>query len=186
MSVNLSSHASATFAARERFSGFSLVELVVTLAVAAIIAAVAMPSFESMLNSSRLRGASEELTSVMLLARSEAVRRNAPVTVCGSSDGTTCNGSTNWARWIVIGRDNAASAGGSEVIDVIRDNALPGGVQLTGPAAGIRFNPSGRTRGQETLTACLPTTKPAENQRVMTVMISGNARTTKADGGGAC
>jgi type IV fimbrial biogenesis protein FimT len=166
--------------------GFTLIELVVALAVVAILAAVGLPAMQQMLNAYRLNSQAEELASTFQLARSEALRRATPVTVCGSSDGSTCANSTNWTRVVIRGRDNAASAGGTEQIDVIRDVTLPEGLRLSGPAGGVIFNPSGLINAELSVTACIPTTRPALNRRVVTIMISGAARTSRTNGGGTC
>lgn len=161
--------------------GFTLIELMVTVAVMSILAAIAAPSMIGLLNANRLAGMNDELAASLQLARSEAVRRSAPVTVCNSADGSTCSPSTSWTRWIVIGEDNATGT-----IDVIRDNEVTGSVEISGPNAGIVFSSSGLIRAEETLTVCIPTDHPAENQRVMTVMISGNIHSEKESGGGVC
>ncbi|WP_279512678.1 GspH/FimT family pseudopilin [Luteimonas aestuarii] len=162
-------------------TGFTLIELMVTVAVVGILAMVAVPAMTSLVNGNRLAGMTGEVTSSLQLARSEAIRRNARVTICGSTDGTTCGGGGDWSRWIVTGRDNTTG-----VVEVIRDNAAPGSVQISGPAGGIEFRPSGLIDGEEQLTVCVPTDSPEQNQRVITVMISGNLFTNRNNGGGAC
>lgn len=153
--------------------GFTLVELMVTVAIVGIVALIAVPGMQGLVNNSRSAGMAGEMTASLQLARSEAIRRNSPVTVCGTADGTTCAAGTSWVRWIVIGRDNAAGT-----IDVIRDNTVPGSVQLSGPANGVQFNPSGLINAQATLTVCVPNVNP----RVITVLISGNSVTENETG----
>lgn len=77
--------------------GFTLIELMVTIAVAAVVLSIVVPSFGSMIDRSRLRNAAEQLRSDLAVARSEALRRGRPVVVSftRSGDGATwCYGMT--------------------------------------------------------------------------------------------
>ena len=161
--------------------GFTVVELMVVVAVMAILAAIAAPSMTGLINANRLSGQAGELTTTMQIARSEAVRRNSRVTVCPSSDGSTCTSSTSWTRWIVLGAANI-----TDTAEVIRDNTPAPSVQVSGPAAGIVFRPSGLIDAQTTVTACMPTTDPVQNRHIVTVMISGSTSIAKTNGGGTC
>lgn len=181
MPVILQSCASALGTRRRGARGFTLIELMVTVVVIGVLAVVAAPAMTALVNNSRINGQTEELVTALQLARTEAVRRNARVTLCPSTDGSTCAASTSWARWIVHGMDTTAG-----VDDVIRDSSASASVQVSGPAAGIVFKPSGLIDSQQSLNVCMPTTKPADNQRALTVMISGVVSVSKANGSGAC
>lgn len=165
----------------KRSRGFTLVELMVTVSIIAIVAAVALPSMGWMASAARLDGQADEMVTTMQMARAEAVRRNARMTVCGTTDGTTCASGTTWTRWIIRGRDNV-----SGTTDVIRDTTASGDVQVKGPATGIVFRPSGIIDASQTVTVCIPTSLPPENRRVLTVMVSGVVTKTLVNGGGAC
>lgn len=164
-----------------RPSGFTLIELAVTVAVIGILATIAMPNMTALINRSRLTSQASEVVSALQLARAEAIRRNARVTVCRSTNGITCDSGTDWAHWIIVGRDNATGAD-----DVIRDSTTNASQQISGPAAGIVFKPSGLIDAQATVTVCMPTTRPADNQRELTVMISGIVSMKNVDGSGVC
>ena len=93
-----------------RSGGFSLLELMITVAVAAILMALAVPSFTSLINNNRLTSGSNALVTAMHHARSEAVRRNARVTLCASADGATCAGTGNWQGWVTLVTTGAGAA----------------------------------------------------------------------------
>jgi len=86
-------------------SGFTLIEMIVTVSIVAILSSIAAPSFRGMLENNRATVEANELVSGLLLARSEALKRRNNVTLCTSIDQTTCagNGETNFAKgWIVF------------------------------------------------------------------------------------
>lgn len=85
-------------------AGFTLLELVITVAVLAVALGIAIPSFQGITNRNRLTGVANELLAAVQLTRMEAIRRNARVTLCPSSDGSTCSGA-NWMRSIVLAPD---------------------------------------------------------------------------------
>jgi type IV fimbrial biogenesis protein FimT len=142
----------------------------VTVAVIGVLAVVAVPAMTSLVNANRLNGAAGELQVAVQLARSEAVRRNVPVTVCASSDGTTCNGATAWTRWIVRGRD----PGTVSTIDIMRDETPAGGVELTGPVTGVVYRPSGLIDSAQQVEVDM-----AGNQRYVCMQVSGLATISK-------
>ena len=90
---------------KKHSSGFTLIELIVTVSIVAILSSIAAPSFRSMLESNKASVAANEMVSVLLLARSEALKRRNNVTVCTSIDQTTCAGNSekDFSKgWIVF------------------------------------------------------------------------------------
>jgi len=164
-----------------RVRGFTLIELMVTIAVLALLVAVATPAMMSLVNSNRISSSAGELTAALQLARAEAIRRSATVTVCGSADGVACTNGAGWADWIVLGTNNMNAQ-----TDVIRGGSIGDNLRVSGPAAGVVFGSAGTITAQANLTVCMPTDKPADNQRVLTVMLSGAVLTARNNGGGAC
>jgi len=131
-------------------SGFSLLELMVALAVGSIILVVGVPSFKGMLDNQRMTTATNELVMSLNLAKSEAIKRVKYVSVCKSSNGVSCTlAGTSWADgWIVFANAAVANLGsidaGDEVIRVYP--ALHD--QLTATPIGtidgfLSFRPSG-------------------------------------------
>lgn len=86
----------------KRNAGFTLYELMVTLAVASVITSFAVPAFQSIVQNNRAVTHTNDLITAMNLGRSEATRRSAGIELCASSDGASCNNSTDWSSgWIV-------------------------------------------------------------------------------------
>jgi type IV fimbrial biogenesis protein FimT len=81
-------------------SGFTLIELLVTLSIVVILATVAVPNMQQFMTSNRLAGITTEYMGAFNLARSEAIKRALPVTICRSTDNINCNG-TNWSGGMI-------------------------------------------------------------------------------------
>lgn len=76
-----------------KMNGFSLIELIVTLAVIGVLATLAMSSYQEMIQNNRIRTAAESIQNGIQLARGEAVKRNATVQFDlrgADSDWTVC------------------------------------------------------------------------------------------------
>ncbi|ADC70730.1 hypothetical protein TK90_0215 [Thioalkalivibrio sp. K90mix] len=82
--------------------GLTLVELMVTLAVFAVLIGIAAPAFGKLVEQNRVTSATNSFLTTLHLARSEAVRRGSPVTLCTSQDGATCSPGSDWdGGWIL-------------------------------------------------------------------------------------
>jgi type IV fimbrial biogenesis protein FimT len=146
--------------------GLTLLELLVVLAVGAIIMSVGVPGFRNLIADSRVRTATNDLISSAVLARSEAIKRVKYVTLCRSSNGRNCNGrAADWnVGWIVFANATPDRLGrldgDDELIRVYP--ALPDGISIesSGTFDGfVAFRPTGTagTSGRNqrgTLTIC--------------------------------
>jgi type IV fimbrial biogenesis protein FimT len=91
-----------------RHQGFSLLELIVTLVVLSIIVGIAVPNFGRMIVRSRITAAANQLSAGVQTARMLAIRSNARVEMCPSTDGATCTGS-DWRRFIIVVQKGGAA-----------------------------------------------------------------------------
>lgn len=115
----------------QRTRGFTLVELMVTIGVAAILIGLAVPGFENLARDSYMTTAANDLVGTLQLARSEAIKRHLPVTVCHSADTNanppSCGGDGWQDGWFafVDGSDanpdpNGVLDGGEQVLHIGR------------------------------------------------------------------
>src|ERR1700722_11134278 len=77
-------------------SGFTMIELLMTIAVASILLVLAVPSFRYVTNSNRIAAEINGLLGDLQFARGEAIKEGRTVTVCVSTNGTSCTGTPNW------------------------------------------------------------------------------------------
>ena len=84
-------------------NGLTLIEMMVTLAVAIILVAVGIPAFRSITANNRAVAQSNALVTALNLSRGEAVKRGAPVTICRAANGACDDESNDWASgWLVF------------------------------------------------------------------------------------
>ncbi len=131
--------------------GFSLIELMVTLVIVAIIALIGMPSFNGAIRNSRLTTGINELVTSLNVARSEAIKRNHSITVRKNDD---LPWEAGWNIFVDMNSDGTldgagdadACAAGNDCILKIQE-ALPSGYTLrpnnTAFSNYIRYKPSG-------------------------------------------
>jgi type IV fimbrial biogenesis protein FimT len=128
-------------------SGFTLIEMLTVVAVLTILVTIGIPNFRTLIQNNRATSQANELLTMLQYARSEALKRGRPVSVCRSNNGTTCGGT--WAEgWIAYVDGNAPGATGTAVAEVLRvwQGVGHGTAVVTTnmPAANfLRFLPSG-------------------------------------------
>jgi type IV fimbrial biogenesis protein FimT len=90
-----------------RLSGYTMIELIVTVMVASVLLSVAVPTFFWVTNSNRIAAEINGLLGDLQFARGEAIKEGVNVTVCVSANGTTCAGTNTWqSGWIVFSSSN--------------------------------------------------------------------------------
>ncbi len=127
-----------------RAAGFSLLELMVTLTVIAIVVGLATPSFRNFTRSTRVTSLNNDFVTALNLARSESVRRSVPVTVCPSADGATCGQATDWVSGWIVFQDPTASAVIATSDDIVQKwSQSDQSVQVSTKSTYVRYKPTG-------------------------------------------
>ncbi|MCK4864139.1 MAG: GspH/FimT family pseudopilin [Gammaproteobacteria bacterium] len=173
----------------KNIQGFTLIELIVTMAVVSIVLLTGIPALNDMTNNNRLVAQINSIAGSVALARSEAIKTGTVVTVCASSDSNTCNVTTWKSGWIVftdVDKDAVFDSGVDKKIQI--QDALNGGTTLTlsgndSSSGGIyQFLPDGSSRDRDisgstvgTFTLCPPAgTLTATQQKVKAKAININ------------
>lgn len=170
-----------------RHAGFTMIELMITVSVASVLLAVAIPSFNQMIVSSRLTSQSNEMVAALNLARSEAIKRNANVTVCRSATGaTTCAGAAGvWQNWIIrtaagaVVREGTVNTFGGTLVmrsTLVTDQVVFGPDGLARTGAGLVAD--------HTITVCSSRRIDGNVRRV--VLGAGSRMSTQADNATTC
>lgn len=119
--------------------GFTAIELLVTIAIAAILVSLALPDLRVFIQNNRLKTEASELYAALNFARTEAKANAAQVSLCVSSNQTSCTGATwnlGWLVWVDSNGNDAVNAGER----ILRARAAPdNGIVVTGSATIIRF-----------------------------------------------
>ena len=135
---------------KRRSAGFTVIELMIVVSVMAVIAVVAVPTVGNVIANTRITTQVNEMASSLHLARSEAIKRSTNMTLCKSSNGSSCTNSGNWAQgWIVFtDTDGDGVVDTGETIVRVEDQAAAGS-SITGTANvqnRVTFNNRGFAR----------------------------------------
>ncbi len=169
-------------------AGYSLVELLVVTALAAVLSMLAIPPMTEMINSQRSIALASAFLSSLNLARAEAIKRNGRAVLCKSADGLTCADSGGWEQgWIVFhDADNDAALDDAEQV-IERYAGGADGLTLSGnaPVANyVSFSASGSAKlvsgafQAGTFTLC-PLSSSQSDIRQLVLSSTGRARSKK-------
>ncbi len=170
-----------------RDAGFTLLELLITMSIAAILLTIAIPSFRYITNSNRISGEVNGLLGDLQFARAEAVKEGRTVTVCISSDGLSCTGSTAWqGGWIVFSdpTDVGVVDPGETILRMQKPFSSTDTFNASNGVSVITFNREGYAVGiaNGTLISLHDSTDTSAWTRCLSVNLSGAMTTEIYDG----
>lgn len=165
-------------------AGFTLIELVITLAVVGVLAGIVAPSFVYFIKDNRMTAQINNLIATVHTARAEAATRRSIVTLCATTDASSCN-TTAWEKGWILFTDATGNASVDTGDEIIRyQQALEGDTTLR--ESGFSFTSNGRvtfnTNGfllgdnasSGTLTLC--DDRGADEARAIVINVSGTSR----------
>lgn len=181
-----------SLSAKQKNSGFTVIELMVVVVVVGVLASLAAPSFQAMIANNKIATYSEELTSAMNFARIEAVKRSTSVSLCRTTDGENCASAGDWNTGFLVYVDTASetaattSMAANGLLKVYPSVAAKGGVidvKRNGSAIGfVRFTSLGtlakNVSGDATFGVSFKNCK-GNQKRVTTLKSSGIASTAR-------
>lgn len=179
--------------------GFTLIEMLIALAVAGILLALAGPNFREAIDANRLTSTANELTAALQLARAEAIRQNRRVVLCRTEDGSSCSAaSSTWPGWILFADTDANGVRGAAE-PVIKSGVFDASLlvksspNISALAERINFRGDGLARAADnqtllagTLAVCVAAPKPADNVRDVSLASGSRTRVGRRNGAGAC
>ncbi|MEZ5542039.1 MAG: GspH/FimT family pseudopilin [Pseudomonadota bacterium] len=167
-------------------AGLTLIELMITLVVGSLLLVIAVPSFMSFQKDNRRITQLNELVSGLNLARSEAVKSNAVVALCPSSDQVSCSGVIYDNGWVVFLNTDGDSPpvvdGGETILRAHTGTSSGATLRASGITTGLNFLATGRPNTGGDITYC--DDRGADKARAVIVSIAGIIRTSElhADG----
>jgi len=168
-------------------NGFTLIEMMVSVSIAAILISIAVPSFKTMFKNNRITAATNEFIAALILTRSEALKRNNNVSICASTNQMTCTNGTDFAKgWIVFldcDQDGVRDAGKpcdgkSEDIIKVHEELHKLSIQsTTAPKRYLNYTFSGRARAFDNVSLDVKEGTSNTGKKTITIGMSGRVKT---------
>ncbi len=151
--------------------GFTLVELMFTVVVLAILAVAALPSFRSFLAAQRIKNTSFDIIAMLTLTRSEAMKRNVQISATPVSN--------DWARgWAVAAPDGTVISQKNAIAGAITITCFQGNPLAVQPCSPVRYDASGRAGTAQSI-QITAADAAASSQRCIGIDLSGRPNSKK-------
>lgn len=148
--------------------GFTLIEMLITLAVGSILLALAVPAFRTFMQNDQLMTGSSTLSMALYAARAEAIKEDTPVQICASANGTSCSGANTWETgWIVL-----STAAGATPVQVAGAQPTGTTVRAGGAVNTITFSSTGLSNTAAAFKLC--DVRGATQARYLQLNVTGN------------
>jgi len=167
---------------------FTLIELMIGVSILGLLLAIAVPSFNNVIRTNRVAGQANNVVSALVTARSEAVKRGIPVSVCAADNsGAACSSTTasDWGKGWIVFTDRASTQGSIETGDVVitSSGAIADSMSLTTSSVGfVRFGRDGAPTNHTIFTITLKNSVcQGKEKRSIAVDVTGRVSLTKVD-----
>ncbi|MGM0632832.1 MAG: GspH/FimT family pseudopilin [Pseudomonadota bacterium] len=170
--------------------GFTVIELMLVVTIASILLAVGAPAFRDIIERTVVDNRARSVVTAINFARSEAIRRNSPVVLCGSSDGDDCD--ADWSTgWLVFADNNDDADGSAGSVDagdeVLRRYQPPGSDGTVTFTAGLlRYDGMGFSRDSSATRQFVICPESNEDDNAQAIDISLLGRASRVRDGVTC
>ncbi|NYI18117.1 type IV fimbrial biogenesis protein FimT [Xanthomonas arboricola] len=167
--------------------GYTAVQLLIVMAIIGIGAVIGMPSFTRLMEWQRATTRVHLLTAHLAMARGLAITQGEPVSICPTTDGTSCRTDRNWSQGWILFKDPERDGQPPHLASIVRVEhaSATGGIDITSTLGRpiVRFLPNGRSSGTNiTISLCSNAKRLAD----VVVNNSGRARTVRYTSAVSC